>query len=328
MTAVRPTPRAPYLVLAILLTVLGAASLVLEQSEGWGGFNYGMDRVIRVVEPNTAGEAAGLQSRDSLVSIDGRPAIDLPMQSRWARTGVGESHRLEVVRDGRRLTVEVEYARRGPNLFGWGARLLLLAFLWCGVWARLTIATPAAAALAHAGLAAGVAMAAPLTVGGIWSGMASHVQAASLVLVTMFLLRLFLVFPVPKPVSASRLAGGALAGVWLALVALLVVELFVHPRLYLKAAAATGILMLVVLALALAALAHTVATTPRGTLWRSGVGWALLAVVVGVLALVAPFAAMAVRLPLALYAGLLVAAAPIMLALAVRKQANAATATT
>ena len=314
--------RVAYLALGVVLTSLGVLGLVREQGQGWGGFIYGTDRVIGIVEPNTAAERAGLQQGDSVVSVDGTPSADLPMQSRWADTRPGETHRLLVQRGDSQLVADVVYDRKGPNMLAWGALEVVVVFLWCGLWAGLTVATPAATALLRAGLAGGVGMAAVPNVGGVWGGIFSHTQTAALVALTFFLLRFFLLFPTPKRVAGSRVATGAMIGAWLALVAFLVLETLTHPRFYLMTGTLAGPLMLVALALALAALAHTVVSTPRGTVWSSGVGWALLGALVGIGALLMPFVAMMLRLPLGVWGGLLVGAAPIAFALAVRQQAR------
>ena len=316
--------RVAYLAAGLLLTALGVLGLVREQRQGWGGFIYGTDRVIGIVEPNTAAERAGLQPGDSVIRVDGTPSADLPMQSRWANTRVGQTRRLLVQRGDSQLAVDVVYDRRGPNMFAWGALEVLTIFLWCGLWAGLAVATPAATALLRAGLAGGVALAAVPNVGGFWNGIVAHAQTAALVLLTFFLLRFFLLFPTPKRAAGSRIATGLMAGVWLAFVAYLVLELFTHPRFYIMTGSVASPLMLGALALALAALAHTVVSTPRGTLWKSGVGWALLGALVGIGALLLPVVAMMLRLPLAIWGGLLVGAAPIAFALAVRQEARRA----
>jgi hypothetical protein len=324
MTASPQRRRAFYLVAGLLLTALGILGLVREQRQGWGGFIYGTDRVIGIVEPNTAAERAGLQPGDSVISVDGTPSTDLPMQSRWANTRAGQTRRLLVRRGDSQLAVDVAYDRKGPNMIAWGALEVLTVFLWCGLWAGLAVASPAATALLRAGLAAGVAVAAVPNLGGVWNGIVSHTQTAALVLLTFFLLRFFLLFPTPKRVAGSRVVSGVMVTAWLAFVAYLVLELFTHPRFYLTTGSVAGPLMLGALALALVALIHTVVSTPRGTLWTSGVGWALLGALVGIGALLLPVVAMMLRLPLGVWGGLLVGAVPIAFALAVRQAARQA----
>jgi len=59
-------------------------------------------------------------------------------------------------------------------------------------------------------------------------------------------------------------------GVLVLVMAFPVAEMIVHPRLYRAVGAAGGISMLVFLLLTVAAIVHTVATTLRAELWRSG----------------------------------------------------------
>jgi hypothetical protein len=307
----------------ILLTALGILGLVRGEREGWGGFIYSPQRVVEWVEPGSAAEGAGLQPGDSILTVDGRPAAGLPMQSRWASTRPGQAHRLEFVREGRPLTALVTYRPRGANPFAQGALAVLLVFLWGGLWARLSTDSAAARALGRAGLAAGVALAATPNVGGLWNGILSHVQVATLVLVVLFVLQLVVLLPIPKPVSASRAAAAAVWTSWVLLVAFEVVELLVHPRFYRSTGSVAGLVILAYLGLAVAALVHSLATTPRGTVWRSGLGWALLGVGVAIAAIVVPMVGAALRLPGAEGAELLLVALPLALALAVRQQARA-----
>ena len=226
------------------------------------------------------------------------------------------------MRGGLPVVADVVYRPRGPNRFAQGALVVLLAYLWCGLWVRLSVPTAPARALARAGLAAGVGVAAVPNTGGIWNGVISHVQMAALVLMTVFLLRFILVFPKPKRVGGSRVAAVAMYGVVALLVAFQLLELIVHPRLYLVTGNVGGLVMLVFFVLALAALTHTVVTTPRGEVWKSGLGWALIGVAAAIVAVVVPVVGTALRLEGIAWLELLFAALPLTLAIAVRNQAR------
>ena len=324
MDAATPRPRPlPLIALGILFTILGLFGLVRGEGQGWGGFIYSPQRVVESVEPGSAAAAAGLRQGDTVLTVDGRPAADLPMQSRWANTRSGETHRLVVWREGQEVTVDIVYRPRGPNPFAQGALAVFLAFLWCGLWTYLAVPTAAARALGGAGLAAGVALAAMLDVGGLWNGVLSHVQMVSLILVGLFLLRFFVVFPEPGRAARSRLASGAVVLVWALVVALAVVEMLVHPRLYRVVGNVGGFVLLGYVVLAIAALVHSVWTAPRGTLWRSGLGWTLIAIGLAVIAIVTPLVGSAVRLPGAELTELLFVVVPVALALAVRQHSRA-----
>jgi len=307
---------------ALILTALGIAAQ-LRGDGGWGGFIYGPDRVIAVVEPGSAADAAGLRQGDLVVSVDGRPAEDLPMQSRWASTRAGAVHRLVVERGGAQVSADVVYRSRGTNRLALGAAAVMLAFLWCGVWAGLTVSGAHSLALARIGLVAGVMVAAWPNVGGTWNGVLSHVQLTSFLLLFILLLRFFLAFPKPKRIAESTLADLAMLCALAFLVGFEVLEMVVHPRLYLVTGTVGSLLMLAFACLALAALAHTVATTPRAELRPSGMGLVLLGVGAGVAAFLVAIVGTMARIPGAGHAGLLFAALPIALALAVRRQARA-----
>jgi len=314
--------RALLLTVGVALTALAVAGLVRGERQGWGGFIYDPQHVVNWVEPRSAAAAAGLREGDSVLTVDGTPARDLPMQSRWPNTRPGEAHRLVVMREGFPVAADVVYRPRGANPFAQGALAVLLAYLWCGLWARLTVRTAPARTLGRAGLAAGVGVAAAPNIGGIWNGVVSHVQVAALVLMTVFLLWFFLVFPKPKRVSGSRAAAVATYGVVALLVAFEVLELIVHPRLYLVTGNVGGLVMLIFFVLTLAALIHSIVTTPRGEVWKSGLGWALIGVASAVVAVVAPLVGAALRLEGLEWLELLFGALPLALALAVRKQAR------
>ena len=319
-----PLHRTLLLAVAVVLTALGIAGLVRGGRGGWGGYIYNPRHVVDWVEPRSAAAAAGLRAGDSVITVDGTPAEDLPMQSRWANTRPGESHRLVVMRGGLPVVADVVYRPRGANRFAQGALVVLLAFLWCGLWARLSVPTVPARALASVGLAAGVGACSfgiP-NIGGIWNGVISHVQMAALVLMTVLLLRFFLVFPKPNRVSGSPVAAVATYGVVALLVAFQVLELIVHPRLYLVTGNVGGLVMLAFFVLALVALTHTVVTTPRSEVWKSGLGWALIGVAAAIVAAVVPVVGTALRLEGLAWLELLFAALPLALALAVRRQAR------
>jgi hypothetical protein len=101
-----------------------------------------------------------------------------------------------------------------------------------------------------------------------------------------------------------------------------VLELIVHPRLYLVTGNVGGLVMLVFFVLALVALTHTVVTTPRGEVWKSGLGWVLIGVAAAIVAVVVPVVGTALRLEGIAWLELLFAALPLTLAIAVRKQSR------
>jgi hypothetical protein len=204
-----------------------------------------------------------------------------------------------------------------------GAVLVTLFFMGSGLWAIFTVPTSHARMLAHIGMAAGVCV---LVGGGpylgTWDGVKMHVDVAALVLCTLLLLRFFLMFPEPKRVGRSRIATGLLYLPWVLVVGCLVAELILHPKLYHAFGTPVGLVMLVYLLLALAALIHTVFFTARGRLRQTGVSLILWGVLIAVVPTVVAILGFSFRLglPGSDYYALALAAFPVALALAVKRQ--------
>lgn len=205
-------------------------------------------------------------------------------------------------------------ARIGATLAGFG-------FLCLGLWAFFTTATSPALAMAHIGLAAGVAML--LGRGpslGAWNGVKDHVSTAATVLLWILLLRFFVTFPRPKPVGESRLAAWVIYGAWGCFLVFLVAELIVHPVLYYTTGSVAGLLMLVYGLLIFAAITHTVLKTPRVELGESGMHLILGGFLVAIAGIALSFVP-GLNLP-GWTSALSTLAIPLTMALAVRRQAR------
>jgi membrane-associated protease RseP (regulator of RpoE activity) len=316
---------------ALAMTAGGIAGFFDELQMGRGGFVYSPDYIVEGVERGGAAEQAGMQAGDRVISVDGIAVEELPLYSRWPRwltPGVGESLRIEVERDSETVDFEVVYGAtpRGVVHLRIGGGVVALSFLWFGIWALFAVRTSYARGLAYIGLAAGLAaLSVPHL--GTWSGVKSHVQFASMFLLTVLLLRFFLTFPKPKRAGESRLVTMFLYGVWALFLPLLVLELIFHPRLYHAFGGPGSLIMLVYCMLALVAVVHTLVKMPRGELWSSGMGWIL----VGLLAAIVPTSVGMIdwavlqgfSLPGSNYYPLALAVFPLSMALAVRQMARA-----
>jgi hypothetical protein len=267
---------------------------------------------------------------DRVISVEGIAVEELPLYSRWPRSlapNAGDMRRLVVEREGEPVTVEIVYAPRTVGMLQLGALLVTLFFMGSGLWAIFTVPTLHARMLAHIGIVAGVCV---LVGGGpylgTWDGVKMHIDVAAVVLWTLLLLRFFLTFPEPKRVGRSRIATGVLYAPWVLIVGCLVLELIFHPKLYHAFGTPIGLAMLAYLLLALAALVHTLFFTARGRLRETGVSLILWGVLIAVVPTVVGTLAFMFRLPLpgAAYYPLALAAFPIALALAVRRQAQVA----
>jgi hypothetical protein len=322
LTAKRP--ELTLLVVAVAITIWGIVGFFEHQDNGWGAYTYSPDYIVNFVEPGGAGDEAGLQIGDRVISVEGIPVEELPLYSRWPHSlapQVGETLRIVVEREDATVAIDVVYGEPPRNLgMRLGAAVIGLAFMAFGLWALFTVQTVHALTLACIGLAAGLAV----SVGpylGTWDGVASHVQFASAVLLTLLLLRFFLTFPKPKRLGASRLATWAVYGAWLLFVGCLILELIFHPRLYHTFGPIGSLLMLGYILLTLIALTHTVVTTPRNELRASGMGLIIVGILVAIvpstIAVVSGFA-----IPGSGYFPLLIVAIPLTMALAVRRQAR------
>lgn len=314
------------LVVAVAITVWGTVGFFQRLPMGRGGYTYSPEYIVNYVERGGPADEAGLEVGDRVISVEGIPVEELPLYSRWPNSltpRAGESRRLVVEREGQTLPFDVVYGATPRSVVNLrlGGALIGLSFMVFGLWPFFTVQTSHALALAHIGLTAGVATFGVGPYLGTWDGLASHIQFAASLLLTALLLRFFLSFPQPKRVGASRLATRIIYGVWVLFLACLVLELIFHPLLYHTFGPVGSLLMLGYCILALVAVTHTVVTTPRSELWECGMGLILVGLLVAILPNLLAFF-FAFRLPGSGYFPLLLAAIPITMALAVRKQAR------
>ena len=314
---------------AVALTVWAVAGYWTGIRMGWVGPYYNTDYVVEYVEPGGPMEGAGLEPGDRVVSVEGRPVEELGMYSRWPRSlsrRSGESLNMVVERGGEQVSVEIVYGAmsKGAVRMRLGAVVVGLSFLWFGMLALFTAGTGHALRLAHIGIAAALAI--PGVYLGSWDGVATHIQIASMALITLLMVRFFFTFPSAKRPARSRLFPIALYLPWTAVLICQVVELICHPRYYHTFGWYGSLLMMAYVVLVLGAILHTLVTTSRPELTRSGMTWILAGLVVGLIpSLVsAVLPALRVSLPGALYYPMLVGLIPLSMALAVRKQAMGA----
>ncbi len=276
--------RAIVLVVAVTLTAGGVWNL-LGNTTGYTDALFEPDYTILHMPPDGPLATAGFLPGDSVISVEGIPVVELGMYSRWPRSlarAPGESLTMTVKRDGQLVVGEIAYGEQPPGSqrVRLGLLLVLLSFLWSGVWALFFIPSPHSGRLATIGLAAGFSIPPPNM--GSWSGMTDHVNVAAEVLLALLLLRFFLSFPKPKRIAQAHLTMVLIYAPWVILLGCLVVELFCHPRFYHTFGGYIGILLLGYLLLAMAALVHSWVRTPKGELGPSGLGWILAGIGIGV----------------------------------------------
>jgi hypothetical protein len=307
-----------------------AAGFFDRRGDGWVDPLFEPDYTILFVPRGGTLDRAGFQVGDSVISVEDVPVVDLGMYSRWPRSlsrQPGESLTIVVEREGQLASGDIVF--RAPSAanakMALGAMVIVVSFLASGLWVLFTVGSVHAVRLGYLGLVLAAAVPGPYL--GSWDGIASHWQVAVLVLWTLLLLRFFLHFPKPKRVGENHRITVLTYGAWVALILLLVLELMFHPRYYHTFAPLYGLLMLGYSLLAVAAVAHTLATTPRPELHASGTMIILVGVMVAlVLTVIAGIDWMVLRefdIPGSHWLPVTVAVIPLTMALAVRKQARA-----
>ena len=322
--------RALMLTSVVVLTVWGSVGLYRGLNTGFSGGLYDPEYRIPGVRSGGLADNSGFKPGDRVISIQGRPVEELGMESRWPRylvPRIGESRRFVVDRNGERIPVDVvfpaPFAAAVNNRVS--ALLVGLAFLGCGLGAFLTVQNCHACALAHIGLAAGVA--ASLGLGpqlGSWNGVQGHISTAANALMFILMLRFFVTFPTPKAVSQSRTAAWLVYGSWGCLLVFLRTELITHPVLYYATGSVAGPLTLAYATLILAAITHTLLKGSRTEKRESGMNWILGGFLVAIVG-----TAVASLLPLNLPGwtdAIVIVAIPLSMALAVRRHARRAVA--
>jgi len=161
-----------------------------------------------------------------------------------------------------------------------GFLVVLLCFLWAGVWAVFALPSGQQSRLGAVGLAAGFSIPGPSL--GAWDGVMDHINVAAEVLWLLLLLRFFLFFPKPKKMAQAHLSTVLMSAPWVILLGCLVVELIFHPRFYHSFGGFLGVVMLFYLVSAITAVLHSWLRTPKEDIGPSGLGWVLAGMGVGI----------------------------------------------
>ena len=287
------------------------------------------DYTIRYAPPGGVLAEAGFLPGDSVVSVEGIPVSRLGMYSRWPRSLArrpGESITMVVDRGGVRVSGEVTYRPAPPGV---RSRLIVgdvvgLAFVWLGIWSLLVVPSALATRFGTLGITFGFLVPGPDL--GAANGVRDDIQIAAVVLWALLFLRFFLLFPRPKVRLTGPWARAALVGPWVVMVACLGLELAFHPRFYHTFGPLYALLATAYPLLALAAVIHTLATTPREEIRTSGmtsVLWGFGIAVVGIGGWMATAAIPALGFPGAWLLPATLVAVPIGMAVAVRKNTAA-----
>lgn len=269
--------KATVVLLTVGLTVFGLLG-VFGRGEGYTDALFEPDYTILHAPEDGPLAEAGLLPGDSVVSVEGIPVVDLGMYSRWPKSlarAPGESLTMTVDREGELVTGEIVYLEQPSSVkkMQFGLLVVLLCFLWVGVWAGLRVPSSHSVRLTALGLAAGFALPGPSL--GAWNGIADHINVAAEVLWLLLLLRFLLFFPKPKALAQAHLSTVLMYAPWVILLGCLGIELAFHPRFYHSFGGFLGLVMLLYLISAIVALIHSWVTTPRDEVFSSGLGMVL-----------------------------------------------------
>lgn len=220
--------------LSLLVVLWGLAGFVMEPRYGETDFFYGPDYRVRTVTEGGPADEAGLQVGDRMVSVDGVPVEDLPMQSRWRTRPVGATADIEVTRDGRPITTAVTFGGLPAERRIRSIRELIVnvAFLGFGLWAYLSVGTPLSLLLVGIGIARGLGSFPGPHLGPRFEGIGASIQWLGLVVTTFLLLRFFLEVPQRRRVVEAGTADRVLWGALLLACGTCLAELVLHPALY------------------------------------------------------------------------------------------------
>ena len=220
--------------LGFFVALWGVVGFVMERGEGETGFFYGPDYLVRTVMEESPAEAAGVQLGDRVVSIDGTPVEDLPMQSRWRRRPIGATAEVALQRGGEALSIEVVFEEIPVERRVRSVRALIvnLAFIGFGLWAYLSVGTPLAFLLAGICLTRAMASFPGPHLGPRFEGIGASLQAMAIVAFSFLLLRLFLELPKPRRIVQSGTIQKVLWSGLLFTGLLCLAEVALHPALY------------------------------------------------------------------------------------------------
>jgi hypothetical protein len=320
--------KAAVLAIAVGLSGFGLMGF-LGQTDGYTDALFEPDYTILQAPDDGPLAEAGFQPGDSVVTVEGIPVVDLGMYSRWPRSlarAPGESLTMTVEREGELVSGEVVFGEQPSSVrkMQFGFLVVLLCFLWAGVWAFLAIPSVHSARLLAIGLAAGFSIPGPSL--GAWDGIADHINVGAEVLWLLLLLRFFLFFPKPKKIAQAHLSTLVIYAPWVAYLGCLVVELIYHPRFYHSFGGFLGLVMLFYMISAISALIHSWATTPKEEISTSGLGWALAGMGLGIggvlLWAVDALLLTGFNIPGTNWAPILFAVVPVGMALGVKRAAN------
>jgi membrane-associated protease RseP (regulator of RpoE activity) len=252
-------PRTLFVLASALILAWGVAGFFNRRDSGTQGYFFGPDRIVTGVSEGGSGEAAGIQVGDRLVSVQGTPAEELPMQSRWAQPRSGEKHTLVFDRDGERFATEITYQpqSRDPTTQFLKVLIVGLSFLGFGLWSLVSVPTLFGRLTAYLclALAYGLFQGPHL---GSWDGMSSGVEFAAAILGLGLMAQFFLLFPKPKKAGLNPTVRKVFWITYFLFVALLVVEILVHPALYTVYGVVTTVLVMATILLSLGAAGHSV----------------------------------------------------------------------
>jgi hypothetical protein len=207
--------RTPLLLVSVAVLVWAALGALDVGNFTYSGYaTDGNNTITRVTEGGPA-DRAGLQTGDYVRSIGGIAVENTRALAQRQRPAINEVRSIEVERDGRTVDVELSYAPLPVSnvLVAYGAIVVGILFLACGVWAFLV--SPSRETLLLAAL--GVSFSIGFTAGPYFSAPTVRTAVGLVVLLLIIvglavLTHFLLVFPKPKRALERRSSSWILYG--------------------------------------------------------------------------------------------------------------------
>ena len=199
--------KTPLLVIAFVLLVWGVLGALDIRNQAYTGYVTDGNNTITQVTAGSPADAAGLETGDYIRSVGGIAVEDLGAALQQPRPEIDEVRTVEVERDGRVMSFDLSYAALPTRdaLARYGAVLVGILFLVCGVWAFLAVPSEKTMLLS----VLGIAFSAGLTAGPYFSSATVRTAVGVVILLMIIvgfavLTHFLLVFPQAKRMLERR----------------------------------------------------------------------------------------------------------------------------
>ncbi|MEM7355673.1 MAG: PDZ domain-containing protein [Acidobacteriota bacterium] len=289
--ASQPPGRAGWWIASSVAVAIAALSLIDLPNNAFSGFIASGGTQVTQVTPESPAAVAGFQVGDRILVSAGVDTTDLRRLIRQPRAAIGETRHYLVERQGESAPVElaVTFSELPRNLIGltYGAALIGLAFLVCGVGTYFRFPAATSRLLAYLGVAGLIAFVAPPYIAQADLRLISALVAlATTLLMPALLLHFFLRFPLRRPFLDRKIARGLLYGPVAIATVVAGVALLVQPKLVQLATAVASAVAVVQLLIAIGVLIRSFVKAHPEERAASGLNVLLFSFLGGVLPLV------------------------------------------